>query len=119
MKNYKKQLKKIIETTSSDLTKYVANYILENYSSNDEIKCFFEDLNHGGCASGMVGDLIYYNDTEAFFIKFQDEIEELKEDLEDSMGEPLKIKGRITNWLAWFGFEETARNLASQLEIEI
>jgi hypothetical protein len=117
MKNYKKQLKKIIEKTDNNLIKHVGNYILEDYSTNDEIKGFFEDLSHGGCASGMIGGLIYYNETSDFFIKFQDEIEELKEELEDSIGEPLKIKGRITNWLAWFGFEETARNLALKLEI--
>ena len=117
MKNYKKQLKKIIVITENKLTKHVASYILENYSSNDEIKCFFEDLSRGGCESGMVGDLIYYNDTKAFFLKFESEIEDLKEELEDSLGETLKIKGKITNWLAWFGFEETARNLSNELGI--
>ena len=117
MKNLKKQLTKIINTTQNDLTKHVAQHVVETYTSDQEIKDFFNDLSQGGCASGMVGELIYYNDTQDFFIKFEAEICDLKEELERSLGEPLKITGRITNWLAWFGFEETARNLAVDLEI--
>lgn len=116
MKNLNKKLKKLIG--SNELKNYVINYILEDYKSDDDIKCFFSDLLSNGCQSGMIGTLIYYNDTNAFFNKYQSEIEELKEQLEDDLGEPLQIKGNITNWLAWFGFEETARNLANEIGLD-
>jgi hypothetical protein len=31
----------------------------------------------------------------------------------------LRIKGKITNQLAWFGFEKTARALANEIGLEI
>lgn len=118
MKNLKSKLKNIINTTDNNLTKHVAEYVLEDYKTDEEIKGFFNDLSYSGCQSGMINHLIYYTDTKKFFDEYSSEIEDLKEELEDSMGEPLKIKGNIANWLAWFGFEETARNIAQELGID-
>ena len=36
---------------------------------------------------------------------------ELKEEYEESIGEPMTIPYHLKNYLAWFGFEETARRL--------
>lgn len=95
---------------------------------------FLKDLNYGGCASGMVGSLIYYNDTLKFYKKYKKEITDLlKETLSDcGFKSPSELFGdkwdnedifaedtQNKNLLVWFGFEETANRLASRNEIEI
>jgi len=80
---------------------------------------FLRDLAQHGCISGMVSDLVYYTDTHAFFDRHYDEIERLREEIEESLGEPLPISGDLKNALAWFAFEQTAMSIARDLEIEI
>ncbi len=74
----------------------------------------FNDLIHHGCQSGMINSLIYYTDTHRFFDTFYDEIEEMREAVEDETGEPLTIRGDLKNFLAWFAFEETAFRMARE-----
>ena len=85
--------------------------------SCEEPIAFFEDLSRNGCVSGMVWSLIYYTDTHAFFDQHYDEIEALRDEMEDNLGEPLKIEGDLKNCLAWFAFEEVAFKLASEWEV--
>lgn len=95
---------------------------------------FLNDLMQGGCQSGMVRGLIYYADTVKFYKKHKDEINALlKETLSDTgIKSPAELFGDKwdaedifaeadlnQNLLAWFSFEETARNLASKNNIEI
>lgn len=112
------KLKKLAKNSTNQLEEYVANYALDNYSTDEEIKTFFSDLFQSGCQSGMISSLIYYQDTKEFFIKYEDEINELKEEFEESTGETLKISGKTSNFLAWFGFEEMARNIANRIGLE-
>ena len=97
----------------------VANDVLDYYDNNENIKGFFEDLLTHGCQSGMIPGLVYYTDTHKFFDKHYEEIEDLRYEYEQDFGEPLKANGDLKNWFAWFGYEETARKLAEELEIEI
>jgi hypothetical protein len=113
----KKQLKFIEQASNSELQKYVINYVLDHYETDDEIKCFFNDLARSGCEGGMICELIYYADTHAFYDTFYDEIEELRCNWEEQVGETLKPKHDLKNWYAWFAFEETARELAINLKI--
>lgn len=99
----------------SSLGAAVATHIL----SEDNPIEWLEGLLQHGCVSGWVNDLIYYVDTHAFYDQHYDEIEDLRLDYEDSMGEPLRIKSDLKNWLAWFAYEETARSIAGKLGIEI
>ncbi|MGB1216038.1 MAG: DUF7222 domain-containing protein [Pikeienuella sp.] len=62
--------------------------------------------------------MVYYSDTHAFFDKHYDEIEELRDDWEDSVGQPLAIKDDLKNFLAWFAFEEVAYQMAEELGFE-
>lgn len=92
-----------------------------------------KDLFYGGCASGMVGHLIYYADTLKFFATHRREISALLSELVANTGDspeklfgdkwdkldPLAQETQNRNLLAWFGFEETARHLADRNEIEI
>ncbi len=124
LKTYLEYLPKEEKTT---IKNNVINYILEYYSTDEDIKCFFEDLLNGGCQSGFINHLIYYKDTVAFFDKYEDEIEGLISDNMEEMGiktRPLFIESlngtaeSITqekNLLSWFAFEEVTRNLYSEL----
>ncbi len=107
----KNQLQQIIKNDTYSLKSAVAQEALDY----DTPEAFFHDLLNNGCVSGMVCTLIYYTDTRAFYDRHYDEIEELREEYEDSIGEPIKIKGDLKNFLAWFGFEETAYQLANEL----
>lgn len=87
--------------------------------NHDNIKIFFSDLLQHGCICGMIGELIYYYDTHKFFNRFYDEIEELRNDYHDQTGEMLipPPNHDLKNWLAWYGFEETAYQLASEFNL--
>jgi len=107
---------KITKTKLKELKKNYNKNTIEQEVLNealkyDDPKTFFTDLMTYGCQSGMVSKLIYYTDTHKFFDKYYDQIDELREEIEDSFGEPLKIEGDLKNWLAWFAFEETARKI--------
>lgn len=93
-----------------------------------------KDLLYGGCQSGIVGNLIYYTDTLKFYRQHEDEIARMlaksmndtgnsgpadlfgdKWDTED----PLAKDTQNRNLLAWFGFEEAARNIADRMGWEV
>lgn len=85
-----------------------------------------DDLAQNGCQSGMVSELIYYNDTVAFFRRHKKEINDLLRECLDSCGctvdelfgnhwdssDPLAEDTQNQNLLAWFAFEEMAQRLA-------
>ena len=80
----------------------------------DDPRELFENLARSGCQSGMITNLIWYSDTRAFYDRFYEEIEELREDWEDQLGEPIRIRGDLKNFFAWFAFEETAYQMARE-----
>ena len=84
-----------------------------------------------GCQSGVVGELIWYSQTVAFYKKYCDEINELLYELMNNTGlhslselfgknydaeDPLMLETHNRNLLAWFGFEETLRNIGYHFE---
>lgn len=109
------QLLEIKNENGSSIRKEVAREAL-SYGDIEPI-AFFSDLLQHGCASGMVSCLIYYRDTHAFFLRYYDQIEELRVNMEESLGRPLKPIGDLMNWYSWFGFEETARAIAEDVGI--
>ena len=112
----RKQLQNIIE---EQYPRNIKTEVAEEALSCDDIQRFFEDVLHHGCRCGMICSLIYYSDTHNFFDAYYDEIEELREEWEYSVGEPVKIEGDLKNCLAWFAFEETAYQMANDLGLEI
>lgn len=108
--------------------------ILDEHVENDyDMEAVINDLMQGGCQSGLIGELVYYDDTLKFYNEFKDEINELLMDAVDNSGllpqdlfgdgwdksDPLALDTNNQNLLAWFGFEETAFNLARELGFEI
>ena len=115
------------------LETFVVKWLNERAKEYDTgINGVIEDLMHGGCASGYVGDLIYYSDTTAFYNKFKSEINDLLKEAVSNCGsspsdvfgdkwdieDPLALDLTNQNLLAWFGFEETARNICTHAGIE-
>ena len=90
----------------------------------------FWELSHG-CSSGVVGHLIYYSDTLAFYKEHQKEIGALLTESCDDSGlsphellkdwdksDPLALEASNQNLLAWFAFEETGFRLAGAMGVE-
>ncbi len=101
------------------LKEHVIDEILEH--DFEERESFIKDLLKNGCQSGMIGELVYYKDTRAFYIEYMEEIEELALDLEDANNEvvaPEKGTSNKYNWWAWFGYEEMMGKIAFELGIE-
>jgi len=111
----KNKLQAIASETENTIEKQVAIEAL----SCEDIKHFFEGLLNNGCVSGWVNSLVYYADTYEFYDTHYKQIEELREDFEDSIGEPIKIEGDLKNFFAWFAFEQVAYTMANELELEI
>ena len=88
------------------------------------LKDVYHDLINHGCKSGMIGELIYYKDTIAFYHRHLADITAIFEELISDTGEridvllpdfdiadPLALDTLNQNLLAWFGFEEAARRM--------
>lgn len=84
-----------------------------------------------GCQSGVVGALVWYSQTTAFYKKYREQINELLSETMNGTGlynlsdlfserwdkeDPLATDTYNQNLLAWFGFEETLRNIGLQFE---
>lgn len=131
MKLTLKSIKEIKRNTENKLTKRVCDYVIDEWNDYDDKKHIFTDVLYHGCQSGMVGFLIWYSDTTAFYKKYKEEINELLYNVQASTGlygmkdlfgkkwdeeDPLAIEDFNQNLLAWFGFEETLRNIGLEFE---
>lgn len=114
-----KTLKTILEKNQSQFNNCMSfvddfNIIIENHINNydgshkEQLKSFFEDLQHGGCISGLVSEFIYHEDCKNFYIKHIDDLEDFKTDLEDEIGEPIKNRHNLPHYtfVVWLCFEE-------------
>ena len=97
--------------------------ILKDMAVDSSLEEVVEEVLEHGCVTGIVGSLIYYYQTEAFFDRHKDAINELAHELsEDLYGNPFEIYHNLNggcskNNMTWFGFEEVTRIIASELEI--
>ena len=122
-----------IKRDGTKLEKEVCRYILDEWSDYSDKKAIFTDVLYHGCQSGIVGSLIYYTDTVAFYKRHREEINALLQETMDECGsynpsdlfgdkwdkeDPLVLDTYNQNLLAWFGFEETMRKIAYQFDID-
>jgi hypothetical protein len=102
---------------SKDFNNIILNKI-QGYDGKkkDQLKAFLEDMQKGGCISGMVGDFIYHNDCKNFYIKHIDELEEMKQDYEEEIGEPIKNRHNLPHYtfVVWLCFEEYCYNIYTE-----
>lgn len=83
----------------------------------EQFKSFAEDLQQGGCISGMIGNFIYNNDCKNFYIEYIDELEGMKEDFENELGESIKNRHSVPHYtfMCWLCFEEYVFNIYNSL----
>ena len=117
-------VKEIKRNSDSPLTKRVCNYVIGRWGDYNDKKYIFTDVLHNGCCS-------YYYDTVRFYKQYRQEINALLYDLMNETGlyapselfgdkwdkeDPLAQDDFNQNLLAWFGFEETLRNIGYNFE---
>ena len=121
MSTTNKEIIEILQTTIKGMPHSLEAAVAEEALSGcqENILTFFEDLLQYGCISGMIGSLIYYHQTREFFDKHYHEIENIRCDLEEALGQPIEIKGELKNFYAWLAFEETARKLAGEIDLAL
>lgn len=97
-----------------ELLEDIVNHIIE-YSNPVS---FFEDLNYGGCKSGMIGMFVYNNDCKKFYIKHIDEMEEYMLSLEDELGIRINNGDNLPRYtfVCWVCYEEFCRQLSTLFE---
>ncbi|WP_347051898.1 DUF7222 domain-containing protein [Flavobacterium olei] len=83
---------------------------LESYDGikKEQLKSFLEDLQNGGCISGMISEFIYHADCKKFYIQHLEDLENIREEIEDSLGEAVKNRHRLPHYtfMCWLCFEE-------------
>lgn len=123
-----KQSKRIPKQENETKLERVARVWLNSRAADygDGWRGAYKDLEYGGCSSGMVGKLIYTADCVRFYRKHRKDINALLTDTLSDTGntiaelfgdkwdaeDPLAQEDSNQNLLAWFGFEEAARNVA-------
>lgn len=90
-----------VQEILDDIEDHIADY--ENPDG------FFEDLQYGGCASGMIGKFIYNSDCLEFYSKYGRDMESFIMDLQDEYGEiPRNKTIPYYTWACWICYEEVA-----------
>ena len=124
-------IKALKRESDNPLTKRVSNYVIDRWHDYSDKVNIFKDVLYGGCQSGIVGELIYYRDTVAFYKRYRKQINDLLSETMSGTGlynlselfgdkwdteDPLATDIYNQNLLAWFGFEETLRNIGCNFE---
>lgn len=124
-------VRKLKACSTNRLAKHVWNYVIDQWRDYSDKTNIFKDVLEHGCVSGIVSELIYYSDTLAFYKKYRDEINDLLSETMHSTGcfslpeifgekwdneDPLVTDIHNRNLLAWYGFEETLRDLGCNFE---
>jgi len=122
-----------ITRARTPLEKHVQLWINVNALEYENgVRGVLKDLFYGKYASGMVGHSMYYDDKLKFFAIHRREIFKILHEYISNgflnspaaltgwdKSDPLAQEAQNRSLLAWFGFEETARNLADRNNIEI
>ncbi len=89
-------------------------YHCEDY---DDPVGFFQDLQHGGCMSGITSMFMYFDETKKFYIEHMEQLEYFVEDLEEELGEPIRKKDSTPRYVfvCMLCYEELARKIGQEL----
>lgn len=111
-----KELKRIANCKKeTNIVRDVAGDIAYHLYSYQRPKDFFKNLANNGCKSGIVNTAIFTGQTYKFFDKYYQEIMVLVKICKFS--KPVNQFLDLKNDLAWFAYEEVARQLAENLGI--
>jgi hypothetical protein len=77
-------------------------------TKKQQLKAFLEDLQNAGCISGMISEFIYHADCKKFYIEHLEDLENIREEIEDALGEAVKNRHRLPHYtfMCWLCFEE-------------
>lgn len=115
-----KMLKDTCKELGLDKYEFVDEFISDmayHISDYDSPLFFFQDLQHGGCASGMIGMLIYNSNCLNVYAQYANDMEEFREELEDEMECPIKRDKAIRHyvWMCWLCYEELGYQIGRYL----
>ncbi len=83
---------------------------MEGYDGKkkQQLESFLEDINKSGCISGLISDFVYHADCKNFYIEHLDDLEEIRKELEDSIGDRIANKHDLPHYtfICWLGFEQ-------------
>jgi len=103
---------------------------LDDFDTIEDIKRYLEEVTINGGQTGIISSLIYYNDTNAFYDRNEQEIEDLIQEYKEELGYKSRcefmnsLNGQAEdliqekNLLCWFAYEETAKKILNILEEE-
>ena len=114
MKEELQELRRCVNVT--DLYKDVIDIVLNHIDEYENPQDYFKNVIEYGCSTGLVVELITYHDTQEFFTKHMEDIFNLYNELKEELG-TIEMELNANN-LAWLGFEETIRQIASDIEVE-
>jgi hypothetical protein len=111
------KLENVLRGYQTENNNKLVEYVIDDILNQDEPLTYIKDVMYGGCVSGTVTSLIYYCDTDKFFIDYHDEIFDLVNNYKSEIGElPLGNTDFNSNNLAWFGYEWTLNSINNYLE---
>ncbi|MTD71545.1 hypothetical protein [Flavobacterium sp. LC2016-13] len=83
---------------------------MESYdgTKKEQLKSFLEDLQKNGCICGMISEFVYNSECRKFYIQHLDDLENIRYEIEDSLGESVKNRHRLPHYtfVCWLCFEE-------------
>jgi hypothetical protein len=125
---------KKLDVAETKLEKEVQRIINHHIEKGYPLESFMKDLQQGGCASGVVGEMVYYHDTLKFYNRHKVEINQILSDAMEEVGEssvvlffseekwdandPLALETQNQNLLVWWAFEYTADTLYNKYKEE-
>lgn len=108
-----KKIKKISENKEiTELKKRVCEMLINQLDGYKIAEDMFNDLS---CENGNVSELIYYVDTYKFTHDYLSDIIELYQQGIEEYELKMPVDTDGVNWLAWFGFEQTAYEIENEL----
>jgi hypothetical protein len=99
------------DTSLTRLQEEVRDIIKLHTTGKSDQDRWMQELARHGCASGLVNNLIHYQQTERFFHEHEDEILELAARYEFRPDVVELGMLQFKNTMAWFAFEVTAEDL--------
>lgn len=111
MKKYSELLKGLYG--ESELKDNVIDIILDNIQNYEVEKGFLEDVLNYGCISGIVPELIYFNQTKCFFIKHMEEIFDIFNNIKENINPDFEVNA---NNLSWLAFEYVVNEIYNEVE---
>jgi len=119
---------KDVMKNSNGIKREVIKDALEVASNIEDFVSYLKDVSEHGCVSGICTSLIAYADTEKFYDTYEEEIEDMLEEYRVVFGAKNRLElistfngaenvGSVLqekNLLAWFAYEERARQILKE-----